>query len=184
MTSQHYFPEAEVLKKLSLLRESGMKTNLFFMLALIFFFGCVKQEPTKMTLKEQETAKKEIKEVVGLIIKGLEKLDAEVAFQPYSKNNDFILFTVYGTMVDYQTAKNEHADWFKTLSAIKVTTIIEESRFLSDNIVICPWLGKFEMTLKTGERVTVDFGVTMIFRKINNQWIVIYQQTSQIPPAM
>lgn len=161
-----------------------MKTNLFFMLALILLFGCIKQEPTKMTLKEQETAKKEIKEVVSLIIKGLEKLDAEAAFQPYSKNNDFILFTVYGTMADYQTAKNEHAVWFSTLSSIKVTTLKEEFRFLPDNSVIYPWLGKFEMTLKTGEQVKVDFGVTMIFRKINNQWIVIYQHTSQVPLAM
>jgi hypothetical protein len=161
-----------------------MKTNLFFMLALIFFFGCVKQEPTIMTSKEQATAKKEIKEVVNLIVKGLEKLDSETAFQYYSKNNDFILFTVYGTMADYQTAKDEHAAWFNTLSAIKVTTIKEEFRFLPDNIVIYPWLGKFEMTLMTGEQVTVDFGVTMIFRKINNQWIVIYQQTSQVPLLM
>lgn len=161
-----------------------MKTNLFFMLALILFFGCVKQEPTIMTSKEQETAKKEIKEVVNLIIKGLQKLDAEAAFQPYSKNNDFILFTAYGTMVDYQAAKNEHSAWFKTLTSIKVTNLKEEFKFLPDNIVIYPWLGKFEMTLKTGEQVTVDFGVTMIFRKINNQWKVIYQQTSQVPDAM
>lgn len=158
-----------------------MKTNLFFMLALILFFGCVKQEPTIMTSKEQETAKKEIKEVVNLIIKGLEKLDAEAAFQPYSKNNDFILFTVYGTMVDYQGAIDGHAAWFKTLTSIKVTNLKEEFKFLPDNIVIYPWLGKFEMTLMTGEQVTVDFGVTMIFRKINNQWKVIYQQTSQVP---
>ena len=161
-----------------------MKTNLFFMLALILFFGCVKQEPTIMTSKEQETAKKEIKEVVNLIIKGLEKLDAEAAFQPYSKNNDFILFTVYGTMVDYQGAIDGHAAWFKTLTSIKVTNLKEEFRFLPDNLVIYPWLGKFEMTLMTGEQVTVDFGVTMIFRKINNQWKVIYQQTSQVPDAM
>ena len=158
-----------------------MKTNLFFMLALILFFGCVKQEPTIMTSKEQETAKKEIKKVVNLIIQGLEKLDAEAAFQPYLNTSDFILFTVQGALADFEIAKNEHTNWFKTLSSIKVTTIKEEFRFLPDNFVIYPWLGKFEMTLKTGEQVKVDFGVTMIFRKIDNQWNVIYQQTAQVP---
>lgn len=161
-----------------------MKKNLFFLLAMFLFFACVKQEPTQMTSQEQGTAKKEIKDVVNVIFQGLEKLDAEAAFQPYLSASDFILFTVYGTMVDYQGAINGHAAWFKTLTSIKVTTLKEEFRFLPDNLVIYPWLGKFEMTLKSGEQVTVDFGVTMIFRKIDNQWKVIYQQTSQVPAAM
>ncbi len=137
-----------------------------------------------MTSTEQETTKKEIKEVVNVIFQGLEKVDAEAACQPYLNSPDSILFTVYGTMVDYLGAINGHAAWFKTLTSIKVTTIKEEFRFLPDNLVIYPWLGKFEMTLKSGEQVTVDFGVTMIFRKIDNQWKVIYQQTSQVPAAM
>lgn len=161
-----------------------MKKNLFIFLALLFLFGCVQQSSTQMTFKEQETAKKEIKDAVTVIIQGLEKLDVEAAFKPYLNTPDFILFTVYGTMVDYQGAKNEHATWFSTLLSIKVTTLKEDFRFLPDNSVIFPWLGKFEMTLKTGEQLAVDFGVTMIFRKINNQWIVIYQHTSQVPPAM
>jgi ketosteroid isomerase-like protein len=161
-----------------------MKTNLFIFVAMLFLFGCMKQEPIQMTTQEQVTAKKEIKEVVNLIFQGLEKLDVEKAFQPYLNTSDFILFTVYGNMVDYQGAKNEHTAWFKTLSSIKVTTIREKFRFLPDNTVIYPWFGKFEITLKAGQQVTVDFGVTMIFRKINNQWKVVYQQTSQVPPAM
>ncbi len=161
-----------------------MKKNLFIFLSFLFLFGCVKQESTQMTPQEQETAKKEIKDVVNLITQGLEKLDDEAAFKPYLNTPDFILFTVYGTMVDYQRAKTEHASWFSTLWSIKVTTLKEEFRFLPDNTVIYPWLGKFEMTLKTGEQLVVDFGVTMIFRKINNNWIVVYQQTAQVPPAM
>jgi hypothetical protein len=161
-----------------------MKTNLYLVLALLLFFGCTKQEPMQMTPQEKGIAKKEIKEVVNFIFQSLEKLDAEAAFQPYLNSPDFILFTVYGTMVDYQWAINGHAVWFKTLTSIKVITTKEEFRFLPDNLVIYPWLGKFEMTLKTGEQVTVDFGVTMILRKIDNQWKVIYQQTSQVPAAM
>ena len=161
-----------------------MKTNLYLVLALLFFFGCTKQEPMQMTPQKKETAKKEIKEAVNVIFQGLEKLDAEAAFKPYLNTPDFILFTVYGTMVDYQGAINGHAAWFKTLASIKVTTTKEEFRFLPDNLVIYPWFGKFEMTLKSGEQVTVDFGVTMIFRKIDDQWKVIYQQTSQVPAAM
>lgn len=161
-----------------------MRINLFIFLSFLFLFGCVNQKSTEMTPQEKEIAKKEIKDVVSSITQGLEKLDAEDAFKPCLNKSDFILFTVYGAMVDYQGAKNEHAAWFKSLASIKVTTLKEEFRFLSDNIVIYPWLGKFEMTQKTGEQVAVDFGVTMILRKIDNEWIVIYQQTSQVPLAI
>ena len=161
-----------------------MKTNLSYILIMFLLLGCAKQEQTQMTPQEQETAKKEIKDIVNVIFQGLEKLDAEAAFQPYLNAPDFILFTVYGTMVDYQAAKNEHSSWFKVFSAIKVTTIKEEFRFLPDNIVIYPWLGKFEMKLKTGQQLAVNFGVTMIFGKIDNRWTIIYQHTSQVPLAM
>lgn len=158
-----------------------MKISLIIILALFLFVGCTKQKPIPMTQQEQENTKKEIKDAVNLITQGLEKLNAENAFQTYLNTSDFILFTVYGTMADYQEAKNEHVAWFKTLASIKVTTLKEEFRFLPDNIVIYPWLCKFEITLKTGEQLAVNFGVTMIFRKIDNQWKVVYQQTSQVP---
>lgn len=161
-----------------------MKIFLTFIMSLFMLFGCARQEPTEMTLQEKEKAKKEIKEVVNLIISGLEKLDAESAFQPYLNTSDFILFMVQGSMADYQAAKTEHKGWFQTLSSLKVNTVKEEIRFLPGSIVIYPWLGKFDMIFKSGEHITVDFGVTMIFRKIENQWTVVYQQTSQIPTAM
>ena len=160
-----------------------MKTKLLITLVLFFFFSCAKQELLQMSPQQQETEKKEIKNVINQIFQNLEKLDAEAAFQPYLNTPDFILFTVQGSMADYQGAKNGHAAWFKTLTSIKVTTLKEEFRFLPDNLVIYPWLGKFEMTPKSGEQLAVNFGVTMIFRKIDNQWKVIYQQTAQVPPV-
>ncbi len=161
-----------------------MKIFLLFVMSLFMFFGCARQEPMEMTLQEKEKAKKEIKEVVNLIISGLEKLDAESTFQKYLNTTDFILFMVQGTMADYQTALNEHKGWFQTLSSLKVNSVKEEIRFMPGSIVIYPWLGRFDMTFKSGEQLVIDFGVTMIFRKIENQWTVVYQQTSQIPSAM
>ena len=158
-----------------------MKKNLFITLALFFIFGCAKPEAAPMTPQEQETAKKEITQAVNAILQSLEKMDAETLFQSYSNSSDFILFTTDGSMVDYQAAKKHHAAWFKTLSSLKVTTVKDELRFLPGNIVICAWLGNFEMTLKTGGQPKIDFGITFIFNKIDNHWKVIYQQTSALP---
>lgn len=161
-----------------------MKNILFITLVLFFFSGWTNQEATQMNLQEQETVKKEIREVVNIIFRSLEKMDVEALFQSYSDSTDFILFTTDGMIVDYPVVKNHHALWFKSLSSLKVTTVKDEFRFLADNIVVCGWQGKFEMTMKTGEKLKIDkFGITFIFTRIDNQWKVIYQHSSALPPV-
>ncbi len=161
-----------------------MKKNLFIILVLFLFSGWSNQEATQMNLQEQETAKKEIREVVNVIFQSLEKMDVEALFQSYSDSADFILIATDGTMADYQVAKKHHAMWFKSLSSLKITPVKDEFKFLADNNVICSWQGKFEMSLKTGGKLKIDnFGITFIFNKIDNQWKVIYQHSSALPPV-
>lgn len=161
-----------------------MKTIVVIALAAFFMWGCAKQELAPLTPEEQETAKNEIRDVVDRIFCGLEKLDAEALFQWYSDSSHFILITTEGSMVDLQRAKSGHAAWFKSFSSLKVTTVRDEFRFLPGEIVICAWLGKFEMTLKTGERLRIDkFGITFVFSKIDNHWLVMYQHSSALPPV-
>jgi ketosteroid isomerase-like protein len=161
-----------------------MKINLFIMLALFFFSGYASQEPQHITPQEQETVKKEIREVVKEIFKSLEKMDVEALFQSYLNTSDFIFFTTDGSMSDLQEAKYHHAAWFKSLSSLKVTSIRDDFRFLPGKIVICGWQGKFEMTLKSGEQLKINkFGITLIFSKTDNHWKVIYQHSSALPPV-
>jgi ketosteroid isomerase-like protein len=161
-----------------------MKTILFIMMVFFFFPGYASQAPTLLASHNQDTTTKEIREVVKVIFQSLEKMDAETLFQSYSNSSDFIFFTTDGSMVDFQAAKNHHAAWFNSLSALNVTTIDEYFRFLEGNTVICSWTGKFEMTLKSGEQLKMNkFGITFIFSKIDNKWKVIHQHSSALPPS-
>lgn len=161
-----------------------MKTILFITLALFFLQGNAIQEPVQMTPQEQENAKKEIREAVKVIFQNLEKMDAEALFHSYSNSSDFMFFTTDGSVVGLQEARNHHAAWFKSLSALKITTITDEFRFLPGNTVICGWQGKFEMTTGSGQQLKIDkFGITFIFSKTNNDWKVIHQHSSALPPV-
>jgi ketosteroid isomerase-like protein len=155
-----------------------VKTKHLITLVLFFLFGCAKQELLQMSSQQQETAKKEIKNVINQIFQNLDKLDAEALFQSYSDSPDFILFTTDGSMVDYQAAKNHHTVWFKSLSSLKVTSEKDEFRFLPGNIVIYTWTGNFELKLKAGGEPKINFGITFVFSNIDNRWKVTYQHTS------
>jgi hypothetical protein len=161
-----------------------MRMYFFITLFLFFFFALTKPGLAQMTHQEQEIAEQEISETIDVIFQNLEQMNVESLFNLYSNNYDFILLTTDASMADYQEAKNHNAEWFKSLSALKVTTIKEEFRFLPGDIVVCAWQGRFEMKLKTGVHLKIDkFGVTFIFSKIDKSWNVIYQHSSSVPPV-
>jgi ketosteroid isomerase-like protein len=153
-------------------------------LFIVFLLGSATPLTAQMTSQEQETVKKEITEAVGTIFTNLQNLDAEALYQSYAESTDFIQITTAGEMADFQTAKHEHANWFMTLSSLKVMRVSEAFRFLPGNTVIYYWFGKFEMTTKNGVQLKMDkFGTTFIFSKKGNQWKVILQQASSLPPV-
>jgi ketosteroid isomerase-like protein len=159
-----------------------MKPTLVIGLALFMLFGCGRQEPAQMTPQEQDAAKKEISEVLNQLLQSASKMDAEALLQSYSNSPDFILLTTEGSMLDYQGTKNGTAETYKSLSALKFTTVKNEFRFLPGNTVICAWLGKCDVTSKTGEGATIDsYAITYVFRKIDNQWKIIYSHESARP---
>jgi uncharacterized protein (TIGR02246 family) len=160
-----------------------MKAKFLYCFTVFFFVAGATASAAPTIPQGQETATEEIKGVVNAIIRGLEELDAEVLFQSYSNSPGFILFTTDGTTADYQMAKNHHVQWFKSLSSLKVTTVAEEFRMVSDDVAVFAWRATFAMTLKKGGEPTADFAITLVFNRIDNHWRVVYQQTSALPPA-
>lgn len=161
-----------------------MKKYLFIPLAWMLIFGGALPNAAQMSPPEQETAKKEIGEVVGAIFQSLEKMDAEALFRSYSDAYGFILVTTAGFIADYQGAKFGNTEWFKSLSSLKVTPLRQEFRFLPGGIALCAWQGKFELTLKTGVPLLIDtFGITFVFSKVDGRWQAVYQHSSSLPPV-
>ena len=161
-----------------------MKTNYLTLWLIILSFGFSLQLTAQMSAQKQEKTKKEITEVVETIFSDLQNMDAGVLYQSYAESADFMQITTAGEMADFQTAKKEHANWFSTLSSLKVTRTSEAFRFLPGNTVMYYWFGKFEMTTKQGVKVKMDkFGTTFIFNMKGNQWKVIFQQASSLPPV-
>jgi uncharacterized protein (TIGR02246 family) len=160
-----------------------MKLTLAIGLALFMLSGCGKQEPARMTPQEQDAVKKEITQVIDQQIQAASKLDADALMQSYWNSPDFILLSSNGSMADYQQMKNGTAEMYKSLSALKFTTIKDEFRFLPGNVVICSWLGKCEATFKTDDRATFDsYAITFVFQKLDNQWKIIHSHESASPP--
>ena len=161
-----------------------MKISCLNIWLFFFFLGYTMQLTAQIASPEQENMKKEIREIAGKIFRNLEKMDAEALFQSYSNSSDFLFITTDGSMAGLQEAKNHHAAWFRSLSSLKVTTNKDNFRFLPGNIVIYSWLGKFEVTLGSGQQLKNDkYAITFIFSRTSDQWKVIHQHSSAMPPT-
>ncbi len=66
-------------------------------------------------------------------------------------------------------------DFVNVARTIKIIAVREEYTVLSKDIVLCAWLGRQEVGLKSGDKMTTDpFGVTFIFKNLAGQWKVVY----------
>jgi hypothetical protein len=163
-----------------------------FFLALIAFGSCNKfnkattdSESTVISTEEKEIIKKEISERIEEIIKGANTLDVEAAIKPYSNEADFRIVNPDATVTDFQTMKTTQVEAFKTLASMNFKTIKQDFIFLTKNTVICTWTGSNDFELKSGEKMKIDPYVgTLIFRKKNNEWKIIYAQESTAPPIL
>jgi ketosteroid isomerase-like protein len=161
-----------------------MKPALLILLVVLFFSGCTSQEPVQMTPQEQEVAKKEIREVTDHILRSLNTMDLEALLRPYWDSPEFVLVNTEGSMGDYQTTRNGTVEMFNLLASLKYTTVKDEFRFLPGNTVICAWFGKSEFAFKAGEQARIDaYAITFVFRKIGNDWKIIYAHESASPPV-
>ncbi len=161
-----------------------MKPVLLSLLVVLFSSGCTKQEPVPMTPQEQEVAKKEIREVSDRIVQSLNTMDLESLLRPYWNSPDFVLVNTEGSMGDYQTTKNGTVEMFNLLASLKYATVKDEFRFLPGNTVLYAWFGKSEVVFKGGQQAKIDaYAITFVFRKVDNDWKIIYAHESASPPV-
>jgi hypothetical protein len=66
-------------------------------------------------------------------------------------------------------------------ASVKWTTVRWECNVLTKDLIISTWVGKMEYMAKSGDKMKIDpLAYTDIFKKIEGQWKVIYEQPSGI----
>lgn len=175
------------------------------MIATLLFciFGCSSQQNEQLTEQQKEQIKKEILAVCDSISVRLQRLDAGW-FEYYIDSPDWAMLNADGSRWDYQTTKNVQPDFLNSVISCKWTMINQKFIFLTKDIVICSIDSKDETILKSpdkikadsnlnglfandestmkGDRITYDpHAYTLIFKKVDGQWKVIYSHDSGFP---
>jgi len=170
---------------------------------LISIFGFTSKQSDQLTQQQKDQIKKEILVVCDSISVRLQRLDARW-LDYYIDSPDWAMLNADGTRWDYQTTKKVQPDFFNSVISFKWTMINQKFIFLTKDIVICSIDSKDETILKSpdkmkadsnlnglfvndettmkGDRIAYDpHAYTLIFKKSDGQWKVIYSHDSGFP---
>ena len=137
---------------------------------------------TEMSSAEKEAAKREISARLDEIFKGLNDLDIPASMEPYSNEPDFKIVNLDASVMDYQTMMHTQVEGFKSLAAVNFKTTKTDFLFLEKDLVMCTWTGRTEAQSKKGKKIKVEpYVISMLFRKRNNQWKIVYSHESAAP---
>jgi len=156
-----------------------MKTKLIFLLLLIVCFSCgTNNKPVSDAQKEK--IKGQVKEVVNTIFKGAEEANFEMATEPWLDSPDFVLIN-NGMTLSYKEVVDAFIPLFGTLLNQKITIVDEEYAVLDKSTVLYTTNCKSLMNFKDGHSTLADpEAMQFTFKKINNEWKVIYAVDSYV----
>lgn len=162
-----------------------MKINILLLVFLtLIFSSCSYQNTPQLSSKEKETIKKQLHNTVENLLSNFEKGDIESALEPYLHSDDFKSVSYDGSIVDFKKLKSDNEEVIKNFPTVKFITEKEDFNFLTNEIVLYLWSGKIELITDKGEKWKFDpETATLIFKKIDNQWKIIFQHESALPPA-
>jgi len=156
-----------------------MKRNIFVAALLLFLIGCTPQKSDQLTQQQKDQIKKDVKVVVDSIVAKFESLDANGAFQYYWDSPQFLALNADGSHSDFQASKKGAIDFVSSATGVKISATFEDYKVMTKDLVICAWVGKEDVSLKSGDKVLYDpIAETLIFGKIADQWKVIYNHES------
>jgi hypothetical protein len=156
-----------------------MKTKLIFLAMLIFCFSCgTNNKPLSDAQKEKIIG--EVKEEVSTFFKGCEEVNLDMCMKPMHDSPDF-LYINNGYAFSYKECMDVFRPVFDTFLNQKITILDEKYSFPDNSTVLysnhCTCLTNF----KDGHAVLQDPTVMLfIFKKIDDEWKVIYGVESHI----
>lgn len=156
-----------------------MKTRLVFLLLLIVCISCgTNNKPLSDAQKEK--TKGEVKEVVNTFYKGCEEVNMDMVLGTCLNSPEFAYIN-NGYVFSYKECMDIFKPVFASMLNQKITIVDEKYTFPDNSTVFYSNHCKSLTNYKDGHAILQDPTVMLlIFKKINNEWKVIYGVESHI----
>ena len=159
-----------------------MKSTILFSAMLLLTLSCTSQKDKPLTQQEKDQIRNEVMTVTDSFMMTVVRKDIDRLMKFSQESPEWITLNADGTSWDYNTARQSFKTILDSTASFKWTRIRQEFNILSRDVVITALFSKEETIMKSGERITYDsHAYTIVFRKISDQWKMVYSHDSGIP---
>jgi hypothetical protein len=149
---------------------------------LLLILSCTSQKEKPMSQQEKDQIRNEVITITDNHMMTIVNKDLDGLMNFCQESPEWITLNADGTSWDYKTARQAFVSIFDSTASFKWTRIRQEFNIISREVVITALFSKEETVLKSGDRITYDsHAYTIVFRKISDQWKMIYSHDSGIP---
>jgi hypothetical protein len=160
--------------------------KLFSFLISIMLFSCQQPSKTASAAIDTKKIKTEIQAVVVQIFDAAAHVDSTKLYEVFALDDPgFTYMEITGVFYDVAAYRKMVRDFYGPLKSEILKNGTEKFTFLNENNVLWSYSGALTATYKDGKQEVYDpFGMTMLFKKANDKWKVVFlQESTQAPQA-
>jgi hypothetical protein len=160
--------------------------RIFYFLIAVGLFSCKQQSKTAAAEFDTKKIQTEIQAVVAQIFDAAAHVDSTRLYEVFSfADPDFTYIEINGVFYDVVAYKKMVGEFYGPLKSEILKKGVEKFIFFNENNVLWSYSGGVTATYKDGKQEVYDpFGMTMLFRKTNDKWKVVFLQESTQPPRV
>jgi hypothetical protein len=156
-----------------------VKSKLIIAAILFSFAACTQKQSDQLSRQQTDQIKHELKAFVDSMIATSLRLDGEAGIHFYWDSPEFLAINPDGSQSDYQAMKKIGTEGVKTIATMSMSASRCDFTVFSKESAMCCWIGKGEVALKSGDKLTYDpDALTLILRNIDGKWKVAYSHES------
>lgn len=156
-----------------------MKVLIPFLITAMLF-SCTQKSNSALSEEQKTQIKNEIQPVIAQIHKAAAQVDTTKLYEVFSfADNDFTYVETSGAFYDKTAYKNMVRQFYAPLTSEIIAKGTEKYTYLSAENVLWSYSGALVAIYKNGQEVRYEpFGMSMVFRKVDGKWKVVFLQES------
>jgi ketosteroid isomerase-like protein len=149
------------------------------LLVATILFSCTQKSDSKLSEEQKKRIQEEIQPVIVKLYDAAAHADTAKLYDLFSFEDDFTYIEITGEFYNEAAYKQMAGQWFNTITSEVIEKGAEKYNYINEDNVIWSYSGALTATYKDGRKEKYNpFGMTLIFKKINNQWKAVFIQES------
>jgi len=154
------------------------------LLITTILLSCNQKSPDILNDVQKKKIQEEIQPVIEQLYDAAAHVDTVKLFNIFSFGDDFTYLEITGKFYDQVAYKHMVGQFWGQITSEMIAKGTEKYTYFNANNVLWSYSGSVIVKFKNGQQAKYDpFGMSLLFKKTNDQWKIVFVQESTQEPA-